>query len=272
MIGRLLANLLAGFALIAGSVAHAAADPIAAARFAEPVERYGHFALGRPHEYARLLVTTASGAELAFELPGHDVFEDLLPRIVRLADDEAPRILAIVSARDGGARLMLLRAGDGRIAVEAQSAPIGTPMRWLNPVAVVDLDGDRQAEIAAVVTPHIGGVLKVFRRQGDRLIEIAALEGFSNHVYQTSELGLSAPASIDGRTRLLVPDASRRRLRIVALDAGRLVETGSCTLPAPVTGALRLVAPQQLSIGLETGRTLVDLSQCSATPPPGRGQ
>ena len=37
-------------------------------------------------------------------------------------------------------------------------------MRWLNPVGVPDLDGEERAEIAAVITPHIGGTLKVYRR------------------------------------------------------------------------------------------------------------
>jgi len=39
------------FALVTPAVG---AETIVDARFAAPVDRYGHFALGRPHEYARL--------------------------------------------------------------------------------------------------------------------------------------------------------------------------------------------------------------------------
>jgi hypothetical protein len=114
------------------------------------------------------------------------VFEDLEPRLVRLAAGEPNEVLAIVSQRDSGSRLVLIRLIDGRLEISTESPAIGTPNRWLNPVGIADLDGDGRAEIAAVVTPHIGGTLKVFRRSGSKLVEIAALAGFSNHVYGTS--------------------------------------------------------------------------------------
>jgi len=135
---------------------HAAADKIANARFSAPVERYGHFALGQPHEYARVSATTETERQVGFELPEDEVFEDLTPRIVRLAPDEPDGILVTVSNRVGGSRLMMLRLAGERLEISAESPPIGTPMRWLNLVGVADLDSDGKAEIAAVVTPHIG--------------------------------------------------------------------------------------------------------------------
>ena len=249
----------AAFAIIAPNTI---AETIAAAEFAAPVERYGHFALGRPHEYARVTATTDGGRRLFFELPENEVFEDLAPRIVRLVATEPEEILAIVSNRDSGSRLMMLRLRAGRLEISAQSPPIGTPMRWLNPVGVADLDGDGRAEIAAVITPHIGGTLKVYRRQGGALLEISALDGFSNHVYRTQELALSLPFLIAGQTRLLVPDSSRLRLRIVGLENGRLIETGRCLLPSPVTGPMQRVSTSEVSIGLLAGRTLIVPADC----------
>jgi len=216
-----------------------AAERIVEAGYAGPVERYGHFALGRPHEYARLQATTDTGRRLTLELPEDEVFEDLAPRLVRLAHGEPEELLAVVSRRDLGARLVLIGLSSGRLAISAQSAAIGTPKRWLNPVGVADLDGDGRAEIAAVITPHIGGVLKVYRKRGGELAEIAALAGFSNHVYGSTELALSMPANIGGRLRLLVPDAARMRLRIISLEHGRLVETGSCARLAPIVAAIK---------------------------------
>ena len=64
-------------ALVTSSVQ---AETIAAAQYASPVDRYGHFALGQPHEYARLIVTSDSGHKLALQLPDNEVFEDLAPR------------------------------------------------------------------------------------------------------------------------------------------------------------------------------------------------
>ena len=255
-----LAFVVAAGVLLASAAA--GAERIVGASYAEPVERYGHFALGRPHEYARLAATTDAGRRLEFRLPDDEVFEDVAPRVVRFAAGEAPEILAIVSARGAGSRLVTLRLVDGRLDIGAQSAAIGTPMRWLNPVGVADLDGDGRAEIAAVVTPHIGGTLKVYRRHGRRLVEVAALAGFSNHVYGTAEQALSMPTSIFGTTRLLVPDASRRHLRVVALRDGRLVETGRCPLAEPLTGPLLAVSGDHVSVGLASGARLLGAADC----------
>lgn len=227
-----LAGVLALLAMPAG------AESIAEARYADPVDRYGHFALGRPHEYGRVMATTDVGQRLELRLPQDEVFEDLEPRLVRLAAGAPQEILAIASHRERGSRLVMIRARSGRLEIGAESAAIGTPNRWLNPVGVADLDGDGRAEIAAVITPHIGGTLKVYRRSGRDLVEIAALAGFSNHVYGTPELRLSLPVSIRGKVRLLAPDSTRLRLRIIALQEGRLVEVAHCNLPAPVTGPL----------------------------------
>lgn len=240
----------------------AAAEKIASAQFATPVDRYGHFALGRPHEYARLEVTTDTGRRLVFELPDKEVFEDLAPRLVAMAPGEPQEILAIVSQRDSGSRLMMLRLAGSRIEVSAESPPIGTPMRWLNPVGVADLDGDGRAEIAAVITPHIGGILKVYKKQGSQLVEISALDGFSNHINGRAELALSLPFVMAGKTRLLVPGTTRQQLRVVELDKGRLVEIGRCPLLAPITDAVRVMSPREVSLGLLTGRQIIAPENC----------
>ena len=253
--------LVAAAGMLLASAA-AGAERIVGASYVEPVERYGHFALGRPHEYARLAATTDAGRQLEFSLPDDEVFEDVAPRVIRFAAGEAPEILAIVSARGAGSRLVVLHLVDGRLDIDAQSAAIGTPMRWLNPVGVADLDGDGRAEIAAVVTPHIGGTLKVYRRQGTRLVEVAALAGFSNHVYGTVEQTLSMPTSIFGTSRLLVPDASRRQLRVIALRDGRLVETGRCPLAEPVTGPVKAAPGDRVSVGLASGTRLLGAGDC----------
>ena len=144
-------------------------DVIVSARYEDPVTRYGHFAPGRPHEYARLVVRTSNGREAAFELPEDEVFEDLEPRLVRIEADADPVLLSIVSSRSGGGRLALLKLEEGALSVFAQSAPIGIPNRWLNPAGVSDLDGDGRAEMSAVITPHIGGRLTVYQVDGERL-------------------------------------------------------------------------------------------------------
>ena len=252
--------VVAAFAVLACAlVAHAArAETLTGARYSVQVERYGHFALGRPHEYARISAATSSGRTLTLDLPEDEVFEDLAPRLVRLAPGEAPELLTIISKRNSGARLALIRLTAEGLAISAQSPAIGTPHRWLNPVGVADLDGDGRAEIIAVITPHIGGTLKVYQRSGSHLVETSALAGFSNHAYGSAELRLSA---VDGQ-RLLVPDATRTRLRVVALQQGRLVEVSHCALASPVVGEVKPISPDEVMLRLATGPARIKLADC----------
>jgi hypothetical protein len=238
------------------------ADEIVAAEYTDAVGRYGHFALGKPHEYAAVNAITESGRVLRYELPVELVFEDLAPRIVHVVSGAESQLLTIVSGRDGGARLMLLRRDGDRLISAAQSEPIGTAMRWMNPVTVSDLDGDGQVEIAAVITPHIGGTLKIFRLVGKRLVEIAALGGFSNHVYGSAELGLSTVTAVAGRMMLVVPDAARRRLRLVAFADGRLVELGDCAMDLPLNSAIKPLGDGRIEIAGSPHALIIDLKKC----------
>jgi hypothetical protein len=251
------------FALgLLGGAAAAQSRSITQAHYETPVTRYGHFALGPPHEYAQVVAITDTGQRVVWELPENEVFEDLAPRLVRLHADEPTQLLTIVSSREGGARLVLLALRGARLAVSAQSAPVGTPMRWLNPVAVVDLDGDARAEIAAVITPHIGGTLKVYRQQGAQLVEAAALGGFSNHAYGSAQLALSVAMPLAGRMHLLVPDARRQQLRVVALENGRLIEQGRCALAAQVTGAVTVLSATEVAVQHGAGRQVMLVAGC----------
>lgn len=259
---KLRRSLLASTALFVLIAADVGAENITHARYSSPVERYGHFAPGQPHEYSQLLATMNTGRRLVLQLPEEDVFEDVQPRLLKLAYGEPEEILAIVSNHNSGSRLVLIGLVGERLKITAQSRAIGTPMRWLNPVGVADLDGDGRAEIAAVITPHIGGTLKIYRRSGADLVEITALTGFSNHIYGSAELGLSTPVSIAGQMRLLVPDVTRRYLRIIAFADDSLREIGRCELNGPLTGAIRVMPSSAIAIGVPAGQQLIALSDC----------
>jgi hypothetical protein len=247
------------FVLIA---ADAGAEIITHAQYGNPVDRYGHFAPGQPHEYSDLVVTTDTGQRLVLQLPEEEVFEDVKPRLLRLARGEPEEILTIVSSRESGSRLVVIGLDGDQLRMIAQSRPIGMPMRWLNPVGVADLDGDGRTEIAAVITPHIGGTLKVYRRTGINLVEITALAGFSNHIYGSPELRLSTPVSIAGQIRLLVPDVMRQNLRVIAFSDDGLAEIGRCELHSPITGAIRVMPSSEVTVEVSTGQQLIDLNNC----------
>jgi len=61
-------------------------------------------------------------------------------------------------------------------------------------------------------------------------------------------------------------DATRRHLRIIALETGRLIETGRCDLQAPVTGAVRASSPSEITVGLFSGRQIIAIADCRWKP------
>ena len=241
--------------LAAACVSSVSAESIHTAAYQNPIERYGHFALGHPHEYAALVVQTDTGQSHTWELAEDEVFEDLRPRLHRFSTGGPVELLTIVSSRSVGSRLVVFGFTNGRLSMLSQSKPVGVPMRWLNPVGVADLDGDGALEVAAVVTPHIGGMLRVYQKRGKDLVAFAELPGFSNHLYGSPELAMSAALNWGGTMRLLVPDIERTTLRIIALRGGALTEQGRCALRAPITGAMRVQGAHvvvQTSMGVQS--------------------
>ena len=181
------------------------------------------------------MVQTDTGQSHTWELAEDEVFEDLTPRLVRFSTGGPVEVLTTVSSRSTGSRLVVLGFANDRLSLLSQSELVGVPMRWLNPVGVADLDGDGVSEVAAVVTPHVGGILTVYQKRGKDLVVLAELPEFSNHLYGSPELAMSAALNWDGTMRLLVPDIERTTLRVIALQGGALTEQGRCALRAPLT-------------------------------------
>lgn len=63
-----------------------------------------------------------------------------------------------------------------------------------------------------------------------------------------------------------MPDTTRTALRVVALEDGRLVETGRCALAQPLGEALRVVSPSAVAIERPAGREVVVPAACPAPP------
>ena len=137
---------------------------------------------------------------------------------------------------DKGSALAVLRVSDGALGILAETPAIGQPSRWLNPVGAGDFDGDGRIEVAYVQTPHIGGILRIWRLQDGKLVELAKAEGFSNHAIGSRSLGLSAILDIngDGADDLLVPSASRRTLRIMSFAGGEFQELAQARHPVRI--------------------------------------
>lgn len=188
----------------------------------DPTTRYAHAVLGDAIEAGGFAVERA-GRQFHFTLPEEAVFEDRRVRLADIDGDGRPEAIIVKSYLRRGAALAVFRIGDDGIAPLAESAPIGTPNRWLNPVGVADFTGAGRPLIAAVITPHIAGSLRLYRLQGGALVEVARLDGVTNHVIGSRDLDLARISDIDGdgRLEIVIPSQDRMSLTAVSFAGGR---------------------------------------------------
>ena len=124
--------------------------------------------------------------------------------------------------------------------IAATGPAIGTRNRWLSPASVDPADAD----LYAVHTPHIGGVLHHYRANGADLVARRLLTGITNHRIGTRDLDITARI---GRW-LLAPTQDWQQLAIVDLDATSVANI--IPMDAPI---LQLVtAPGRRSVAVLT--------------------
>ena len=121
-----------------------------------------------------------------------------------------------------GRNWRFMASASGAFGLIASTRFIGTPQRWLAPVAIADLDGDGRPEIAYVDRPHLTRELVVVRLEGRRLREVARSTGFTAHRIGDSEITGAVRLCAGGAAELLLPDADWSRLLAVRLRSGDL--------------------------------------------------
>ena len=203
---------------LAGSKASQGQRDIAWAWLGSPTVRYPHAALGsRTHAGSvHVLVASPSGApqEVVYKLPINRVFEDLTLRLADLDQDGRDEIIVIESDALRGSSVVVLGLHNGNTLTErARSSPAGSTFRWLNPVGVADFDGDGKPDIAAVITPHIGGELTLYHYSPPQLAPFAKAMDTSNHLMGSPEQQLAVIIELPGlRPTVIVPDMSLKAL------------------------------------------------------------
>jgi len=242
------------------------------AYFAAPRTDYAHGVLGDAVEAGTLIVQERQPvppgggvqrvpvATSRVEAGPDAVFEDLEPRLADLDGDGTPEIVVVKSYKDRGAALAVVAKRAGQWRVAAETPPIGSPNRWLNPAPIADLDRNGRPEIVVVRTPHIAGLLQVWAYEGGALAMRAEREGYSNHALGSPALDLAAAADIDGdgSPEIVVPTLDRRAVAIVS---GRnLAERARIPLPARAEGGLAVLgqgAGARILVALEDGRVVL---------------
>jgi len=198
--------------------AAALAQTITAARYTEPTTRYAHAVLGDDVEYGALELTlSGTTTRTVIRLPVERVFEDTEPRVVDVDGDGAPEVVVVEAHRDFGARLAVYTA----TGLLAATPYIGTPNRWLAPVAIADLDGDGTVELGYIDRPHLARTLRVWRFAQGTLTQIVSLEGLTNHRIGERDIA-GGLRDCGAGPEMIVARADWQRLMAVSFDAETL--------------------------------------------------
>lgn len=222
--------------LVDSQVAQGQRD-VAWAWLESPTHRYPHKSFGSTahagavHVQARL--PDGRLQDVTYRLPLNRVFEDLTPRLVDLDGDGRDEVVLVESDTLRGASLVVLGLRPRPLApgvlkthkpastelvelVELARSPfVGSSFLWLNPLGFADFDGDGRMDLAAVITPHIGGTLTLYRYQPPLLLPFARATDVSNHRMGALEQQLGVvlpPPALGQRASVVVPDMTRRGL------------------------------------------------------------
>ena len=230
---------------------------IARAWLAEPTDRYDHGILGDKLEAGALVVVRRDGSQQTLRLKPDAVFEDLEPRIADLDGDGHDEVVLIKSSLTQGSSLAVIGLRKSRYEIVAETPPLGAPHRWLNVAGIADFTGTGNKQIAIVRQPHVVGELQLWRYDGRRLRQIAALPDATNHIAGTRAIDMDAVADFDGdgAADLAIASRDRTRLRIIGFTP-QAREIGSAALPAAAATDIAVMtdgARPAVALGLADG-------------------
>ena len=187
------------------------ADSTVFAQYVNPTNKYGHGILGDKTE-AEGLVVVVDQVFYEFQLDEDQVFEDIRPRLFDVDGDGALEFITLRTNVAKGGGIAIYKIINGQLIEYASVTEIGIPNRWLNIVAIDDLDNDGTIELVWIETPHIGGTLKVAKINEGVLQVLDETREYSNHVIGERNLCLSVLTEQFGQKVFYVPNQSRDKV------------------------------------------------------------
>lgn len=206
------------------TIAVATGPGIVKAMLSCATDRYAHGVLGDTIEAGCIIVEDEFNAVYQLDLPEHQVFEDLIPRIADINGDEHNDVVLVRSDSRKGAALSIYslnRSNSETILQElATTPPIGTANRWLAPVGIADFNNDGATDVAYIQTPHIGGILKVWSIIDGEFLQLVESRGFSNHSIGDTRVSTAKVADYndDGVMDMALPDQRRQKTVWITLN------------------------------------------------------
>ncbi len=182
----------------------------------EPTDRYPHGVLGDPFEASGwVIVDVRSMALVSSVRLDSDVIEGMSPMWVDLDGDGRREVIVTQSDADDGARIVVYRE-DGTLV--ASGAPVGRGNRWRHQLAVGPLGPSGEIEIATMLTPHIGGILELYRLVDGELVSVARAGTYTSHAIGSRNLDMTIAGDFDGNGRPEVVVLGQERDRVIGIE------------------------------------------------------
>ncbi|PIQ29124.1 hypothetical protein COW20_21045 [bacterium (Candidatus Blackallbacteria) CG13_big_fil_rev_8_21_14_2_50_49_14] len=202
-----------------------------------PTERYGHGILGDRLEASGLGMYSLENGKKQAEivLPETEVFETLRPlRAELVSESDRAEIIMTVSDKNKGSFLRIYSANGAELAVGAE---IGSAFRWLHLLGVAHFAPDLAAEIAVIKTPHIGGVLELYKLSQGKLVKTVSLKGYSTHRIGSRNLDMFVMFDLNGDhfPELILPHQEMRSLGVLQRNSQGFKEQLQLNLGSPLS-------------------------------------
>jgi hypothetical protein len=175
-----------------------------------PTDIYGHSILGDDLEATRITIVETDGQVRVagqISVDGGKVIEGLSPILADITGDGQPEIVVTVSDAEGGAQIAAY-SEDGKLV--GAGPEVGRGYRWIHQIAAAPFGPGDVIELAAVRTPHVGGMVEYYRLFGGHLSVVAHRKGFSTHRIGSRNLDMAVAGDFDGdgAVELLLPNYS----------------------------------------------------------------
>lgn len=228
--------------------------------YTNPTALYAHGVLGDALEAAGItLLETQPTPKVvaAISIPEPSVGEGIAPVWVDLTGDGAREIIVTFSNAEQGAQIVVFNEAGEQIAA---GPPVGRGSRWRHQLAVAPFTPDGGLELAAVLTPHIGGIVEFYHFEDNGLKIVAQAPGYTSHVLGARNLDMAAAGDFDGdgRIELLLPNQSRTELGAIQ----RISDGAVVAWTIPLNGVL---STNLAGVTLPDGRLMVGVGRDDGT-------
>lgn len=206
----------------------------------DPVTTYDHHAFGDDAEPSGFAVQF-KGHMMTYKLGPDAVFEDRRVQLEDINGDGNLEAIVVKTYLAKGATLAVYGIKADGIHPITETSAIGAPHRWLNPIGVLRTEGQPPV-IAAVVTPHQTGSLRLYQLKDEKLVETGRLDGYTNHIFGTRNVDMARIGDLygDKRSEIIIPNLARDKLAVISNLKGKPVLSAEFPIDGHIAGVDRI--------------------------------